>query len=388
MIIWIFLINKQFSNPFCRVGSRTDLHRLETMNFKCYCLWESFRIRDETFVEFMSREFYRGQLIDECKGQPLPLETRVFRSFLGARYGILEGSVCSLVTRGSKAPKDAGFRSLQNYGHMEVIQQTVAEILEHVDESSLNEDKKKSFMIGVLTVYKAQYEALRKAFQNNLRVSVHTVAACQALQFSAVVLDFANTGRMTTFVETQNGLLNVALSRWEHGLLVVQDEDAFNWRSYDESSLSSWAGKFPKIHALNEYAKKHALRYEQQANSDPPCRICQEHGQKAFECPNKPAITCNRCRQVGHIRANCPSAKCTKCDAHGHWASVCPLRIACVKCGGFHSSLYCIEKRATTLKFGGNPLVVSQSTSEPVQWQQSSEIANGDDAQQPSGDEE
>ena len=39
------------------------------------------------------------------------------------------------------------------------------------------------------------------------------------------------------------------------------------------------------------------------------CRICNEEGHPAAQCPSKPPTTCRNCGQEGHIMSECTSAR-------------------------------------------------------------------------------
>lgn len=39
------------------------------------------------------------------------------------------------------------------------------------------------------------------------------------------------------------------------------------------------------------------------------CHICEQEGHRAAECPDKPAVQCRNCGEVGHISSNCEAAR-------------------------------------------------------------------------------
>lgn len=54
------------------------------------------------------------------------------------------------------------------------------------------------------------------------------------------------------------------------------------------------------------------------------CRICQEEGHKALDCPER---VCNKCGGKGHYRSSCPQKKsviCGNCGEDGHVRKNCP----------------------------------------------------------------
>ncbi|KAF8464239.1 hypothetical protein BDZ91DRAFT_795770 [Kalaharituber pfeilii] len=57
------------------------------------------------------------------------------------------------------------------------------------------------------------------------------------------------------------------------------------------------------------------------------CRICDQEGHRAAECPSKPSRACRICQQEGHFAAECPDKAprtCRVCQAEDHMAAECP----------------------------------------------------------------
>ncbi|CAE7007102.1 hypothetical protein P3342_002781 [Pyrenophora teres f. teres] len=60
------------------------------------------------------------------------------------------------------------------------------------------------------------------------------------------------------------------------------------------------------------------------------CRICQEVGHMAKDCPSKARLqACKECGKVGHTRAFCPQAVCSNCNEFGHHNQYCEKPVVC-----------------------------------------------------------
>ncbi|KAM7313587.1 mucin-7-like [Ixodes scapularis] len=61
---------------------------------------------------------------------------------------------------------------------------------------------------------------------------------------------------------------------------------------------------------------------------------------------------CRRCRQEGHVRAQCTTGYCDRCGVFGHPTEGCTAN--CARCGGTHATVDCTAKRSYSSMVTGN----------------------------------
>ncbi|KAM7313865.1 uncharacterized protein LOC120837071 [Ixodes scapularis] len=61
---------------------------------------------------------------------------------------------------------------------------------------------------------------------------------------------------------------------------------------------------------------------------------------------------CRRCRQEGHVRAQCTTGYCDRCGVFGHPTEGCTAN--CGRCGGTHATVDCTAKRSYSSMVTGN----------------------------------
>ncbi|KAG0410942.1 hypothetical protein HPB47_011945 [Ixodes persulcatus] len=61
---------------------------------------------------------------------------------------------------------------------------------------------------------------------------------------------------------------------------------------------------------------------------------------------------CRRCRQEGHVRAQCTTGYCDRCGVFGHPTEDCTAN--CRRCGGTHATVDCTAKRSYSSMVAGN----------------------------------
>ncbi|XP_040077760.1 uncharacterized protein LOC115315909 [Ixodes scapularis] len=61
---------------------------------------------------------------------------------------------------------------------------------------------------------------------------------------------------------------------------------------------------------------------------------------------------CGRCRQEGHVRAQCTTGYCDRCGVFGHPTEGCTAN--CRRCGGTHATVDCTAKRSYSSMVAGN----------------------------------
>ncbi|KAG0435320.1 hypothetical protein HPB47_018564 [Ixodes persulcatus] len=61
---------------------------------------------------------------------------------------------------------------------------------------------------------------------------------------------------------------------------------------------------------------------------------------------------CRRCRQEGHVRAQCTTGYCDRCGVFGHPTEGCTA--SCRRCGGTHATVDCTAKRSYSSMVAGN----------------------------------
>ncbi|KAM7313433.1 mucin-7-like [Ixodes scapularis] len=61
---------------------------------------------------------------------------------------------------------------------------------------------------------------------------------------------------------------------------------------------------------------------------------------------------CRRCRQEGHVRAQCTTGYCDRCGVFGHPTEGCTAN--CGRCGGTHATVDCAAKRSYSSMVTGN----------------------------------
>ncbi|KAK4121293.1 hypothetical protein N657DRAFT_578054 [Parathielavia appendiculata] len=58
-------------------------------------------------------------------------------------------------------------------------------------------------------------------------------------------------------------------------------------------------------------------------NGDGACRLCNEEGHLARDCPSAPPKKCKGCESTDHLVKDCPNRVCKNCGEAGHTVSAC-----------------------------------------------------------------
>ena len=192
--------------------------------------------------EFISRHFYDGML-EHHRSEP----DYEFQDFGWLTY---KSNGYRVPASGRKHAK-----SLVNKLEVRIIMERLADIDSQLKQAGI----KKSVSVAVITPYRAQCKALKKAleeqdFSEAISVEVNTVDAFQGRQASIVFFSFVrNTGSARFYADDRR--LNVAISRSRDALYLVGDVDY----------IRSKCKRYPVLSALLKRPILEESRAEQRA---------------------------------------------------------------------------------------------------------------------------
>lgn len=180
------------------------------------------RRSNEKIVDLINRTFYEGKLIPSAKHNEEIINSNPFPGRVIALQKVTDGAV--RYTKGG---------TRQN----KVYAEKVMNILD-----KLNKDEEADFTIGIITPYRGQVSLLRALMYErkydedfNKRIKIGTIHTFQGSECDLIIFDMVDcpvleNGRSNTIGRLYSGnegerLLNVAVSRARHKLIVVCDPD-------------------------------------------------------------------------------------------------------------------------------------------------------------------
>jgi len=194
---------------------------IEHTNHPALCPLLHQRRSNPKLVEIINRPFYAGQLISENKRYTTIVARPPFSECVVGMYSVTEGKV--------KFTKGGTRQNIEN-------SKAVMELLD-----KYYEDTEETFEIGIITPYTGQVSLLRALFgQKNYspafqkRVRIGTVHTFQGSESDVIIFDMVDSLKFEKgnvypgkIFEGEQGeqLLNVAISRARHKLIVVCDPD-------------------------------------------------------------------------------------------------------------------------------------------------------------------
>lgn len=180
------------------------------------------RRSNEKIVDLINRTFYEGKLIPTAKHNEEIINSSPFPGRVIALQKVTDGAV--RYTKGG---------TRQN----KVFAESVMNILDE-----LNKNEESNFSIGIITPYRGQVSLLRALMYErkydedfNKRIKIGTIHTFQGSECDLIIFDMVDcpvleNGRSNTIGRLYSGnegerLLNVAVSRARHKLIVVCDPD-------------------------------------------------------------------------------------------------------------------------------------------------------------------
>ncbi|KAG0415285.1 hypothetical protein HPB47_007561 [Ixodes persulcatus] len=93
------------------------------------------------------------------------------------------------------------------------------------------------------------------------------------------------------------------------------------------------------------------IRMEMKEANPLPNFLCVAGHRATFDYRGLKRV-CRRCRQEGHVRAQCTTGYCDRCGVFGHPTEDCTAN--CRRCGGTHATVDCTAKRSYSSMVAGN----------------------------------
>ena len=160
-----------------------------------------------------------------------------------------------------------------------------------------------NFTAAAISPYRLDAEHTRDVFDSlqDRRFVSYTGAVSQGLTKDIVFLNIGCTGRFTKWVGDSRELL-VELTRARYGLVILMDEKALDYTSYDfPSEVNMVKSKQTKtLYQIYSLTKDLGVLCKIQAPDVTICRNYGEVGHRARDCDSESRLICHNCCEVGH----------------------------------------------------------------------------------------